>query len=43
MQIDDLYRENKAKEIISIFDTNVSDMYSKYAHNKKIDGFETLE
>lgn len=43
MQIDDLYRENKAKEIINIFDTNVSVMYRKYTDNKKMDGFETLE
>lgn len=43
MQIDNLYREDKAKEIIGIFDMKVSNMYKKYTDNIKIEGFETLE
>ena len=43
MQIDKIYKEDDAKNVIGILDKKVRDMYNIYSKNIKIDGFETLE
>ena len=42
-QIENLYKENKAKNVINILETSVRDMYNKYSKDIKIEGFNTLE
>ena len=43
MQIDKIYKEDDAKNVIGILDKKVRDMYNIYSKNIKLDGFETLE
>ena len=42
-QIDKIYKEDDAKNVIGILDKKVRDMYNIYSKNIKLDGFETLE
>ena len=42
-QIEKLYLENEAKDVIKTLDMPVGDMYDKYCKNIKMDGFGTLE
>lgn len=41
-QIESLYRENKAKNVINILEKNVRDMYHIYCNNIPLEGFKTL-
>ena len=42
-QIEKIYKEDEAKNVIGILDKKVRDMYSIYSKNIKLEGFETLE
>ena len=42
-QIEQIYKENEAKNVISILDKKVRDMYKIYSKDIKLDGFLTLE
>ena len=42
-QIEKLYLENEAKDVIKTLDMPVGEMYDKYCKNIKMDGFGTLE
>ena len=42
-KIDELYKENKAKNVINILEKQISEMYYIYSNDIKVDGFETLE
>ena len=42
-KIEEIYRENKAKNVINILEKQISEMYYIYSNDIKIDGFETLE
>lgn len=41
--IDELYKENKAKNVINILEKQISEMYYIYCNDIKVDGFETLQ
>ena len=43
IQIDKIYKEDDAKNVIGILDKKVRDMYNIYSKNIKLEGFETLE
>lgn len=42
-QIEELYLQNDAKDVINTLDISVGEMYDKYCKNIKMDGFKTLE
>ena len=42
-KIEEIYRENKAKNVINILEKQISEMYYIYSNDIKVDGFETLE
>lgn len=42
-QIEELYLQNDAKEVINTLDKPVGELYDKYCKNIKMDGFGTLE
>ena len=43
IQIDKIYKEDDAKNVIGILDKKVRDMYNIYSKNIKLEGFKTLE